>query len=251
MSRLVPSSVSSSAPVESSSVSRRNLLRLAFAGAGIAATGPALARTGLLDGTDGVVRQDSIPGVVSKDAPFAGPNVPRFERDLVIPPVLAPTSDDAGDRRPRQRCTPTTSSTGCPSSRSCPRRSRRPRSGATTASSPARRSGSSATAPEWSCATRTACPAGHPFSMHLHGSPSQPIFDGHPDDLTPVGATKTYKFPNSQEARTLWYHDHAMHQTAEHVYKGLAGFFIHEPSAADTQPGTGWTRCPRASTTSR
>jgi FtsP/CotA-like multicopper oxidase with cupredoxin domain len=69
--------------------------------------------------------------------------------------------------------------------------------------------------------------------MHLHGSPSQPIFDGHPDDLTPVGATKTYKYPNSQEARTLWYHDHAIHQTAEHVYKGLAGFFLQDPSAAD------------------
>jgi FtsP/CotA-like multicopper oxidase with cupredoxin domain len=80
---------------------------------------------------------------------------------------------------------------------------------------------------------KNSLPAGHPYSMHLHGSPSQPFFDGHPDDLTPVGATKTYKYPNSQEARTLWYHDHAIHQTAEHVYKGLAGFFIHDPSAAD------------------
>jgi hypothetical protein len=38
-------------------VSRRNLLRLAMAGAGIAATGPVLARTGLLEGDAGVVQQ--------------------------------------------------------------------------------------------------------------------------------------------------------------------------------------------------
>lgn len=80
---------------------------------------------------------------------------------------------------------------------------------------------------------KNSLPAGHPYSMHLHGSPSQPIYDGHPDDLTQPGQTKTYKFPNSQEARTQWYHDHALHATAHNVYKGLAGFFLHEPSAAD------------------
>lgn len=68
-----------------------------------------------------------------------------------------------------------------------------------------------------------------PFSTHLHGSPSQPSFDGHPEDLTWPGATKAYKYPNDEEGRTLWYHDHAIHQTAEHVYRGLAGFFVQQP----------------------
>ena len=232
MSRLVPSSVSSSAPAESSSVSRRNLLRLAFAGAGIAATGPALARTGLLDGTDGVARQDAIPGVVSKDAPFSGPNVPRFERELLVPPVLKPTSTtratstspavhtyDLEHRVSTQQILPET----FPATEIWGYNGIFP--GPTIKQ---QRNGARVVV-----RNKNSLPAGHPYSMHLHGSPSQPIFDGHPDDLTQPGASKTYKFPNSQEARTLWYHDHALHQTAEHVYKGLAGFYIHEPSAAD------------------
>jgi spore coat protein A, manganese oxidase len=72
-----------------------------------------------------------------------------------------------------------------------------------------------------------------PYSTHLHGSPSQPIFDGHPEDLTYPGETKVYKYPNDEDGRTLWYHDHAVHLTAEHVYKGLAGFFIQEPDPAE------------------
>lgn len=72
-----------------------------------------------------------------------------------------------------------------------------------------------------------------PVSVHLHGSPSQPFYDGHPEDLLRPGTAKLYKYPNEEEARTMWYHDHALHVTAEHVYKGLAGFFIQEPSAED------------------
>jgi hypothetical protein len=77
------------------SVSRRSLIRLALAGAGIAATGPVLARTGLLPGGDGTVRQDVIPGVISGTAPFAGPVFTRFERDVIIPATLVPTSSTA------------------------------------------------------------------------------------------------------------------------------------------------------------
>ena len=221
-----------STPGDASTVSRRNLLRLAFAGAGIAASGPALARTGLLDGADGVVAQGSLPGVVSKEAPFDGPRVPRFVRDLVIPPVLQPTSTapatatspavhtyDLEHRVARQQILPenfpATEIWGYNGIFPGPT-IRQQRNGARVV-----------------VRNKNSLPAGNPFSMHLHGSPSQPIFDGHPDDLTPVGQSKTYKFPNSQEARTLWYHDHAMHQTAQHVYKGLAGFFLQEPAPAD------------------
>jgi len=40
--------------------------------------------------------------------------------------------------------------------------------------------------------------------------------------------------------RTLWYHDHSIHQTAHHVYRGLAGFFPQDPSdeEARTAPST-------------
>lgn len=38
-------------------------------------------------------------------------------------------------------------------------------------------------------------------------------------------------YPNSQSARTLWYHDHAIHHTAENAYFGQAGFYIlHDPA---------------------
>lgn len=33
-------------------------------------------------------------------------------------------------------------------------------------------------------------------------------------------------YPNNQAARTLWYHDHAIHRTAENAYFGQAGFYI-------------------------
>jgi FtsP/CotA-like multicopper oxidase with cupredoxin domain len=38
-------------------------------------------------------------------------------------------------------------------------------------------------------------------------------------------------YPNKQAARTLWYHDHAIHHTAENAYFGMAGFYIlHDPA---------------------
>jgi FtsP/CotA-like multicopper oxidase with cupredoxin domain len=73
---------------------------------------------------------------------------------------------------------------------------------------------------------------GHPFttSTHLHGNASLPEYDGYASDLTRPRFTKTYQWPNSfQPARTLWYHDHASHVTAEHVYSGFAGqFHVHD-----------------------
>jgi spore coat protein A, manganese oxidase len=82
-------------------------------------------------------------------------------------------------------------------------------------------------------ANKNSLPAGNPYSTHLHGSPNQPFYDGHPEDLVRVGATKTYHYPNNEEARTLWYHDHAIDVTARHVYAGLAAFFLHHPAAPE------------------
>lgn len=63
-------------------------------------------------------------------------------------------------------------------------------------------------------------------SVHLHGSFSRSPFDGYADDITEVGQYKDYYYPNRQNARTLWYHDHAVDHTAENVYFGLAGFYV-------------------------
>ncbi len=64
---------------------------------------------------------------------------------------------------------------------------------------------------------------GHPMatSVHLHGSASLPQFDGYADDITMPGQSKDYWYPNHQSPRTLWYHDHSVHHTAQNVYSGL------------------------------
>jgi FtsP/CotA-like multicopper oxidase with cupredoxin domain len=67
-------------------------------------------------------------------------------------------------------------------------------------------------------------------SLHLHGSASLPQYDGYADDLTAPGQYKDYWYPNYQGARTLWYHDHRAHHTAENVYSGLvAQYHIQDP----------------------
>jgi FtsP/CotA-like multicopper oxidase with cupredoxin domain len=62
-------------------------------------------------------------------------------------------------------------------------------------------------------------------STHLHGMPSEPQYDGYAGDNTQPGQYKDYHYPNSCEARTLWYHDHGVHHTAENVYMGLAAMY--------------------------
>lgn len=76
-------------------------------------------------------------------------------------------------------------------------------------------------------------PAKHPTlgyegwtSVHLHGSASLPQYDGYASDITRPGEYKDYRYPNFQDARTLWYHDHGVHHTAENAYMGLAGLYV-------------------------
>jgi FtsP/CotA-like multicopper oxidase with cupredoxin domain len=67
-------------------------------------------------------------------------------------------------------------------------------------------------------------------STHLHGSASLPQYDGYASDVTNPGFTKDYIYPNFQPARTLWYHDHGVHFTAQNAYSGLAGMYLmHDP----------------------
>jgi spore coat protein A, manganese oxidase len=67
-------------------------------------------------------------------------------------------------------------------------------------------------------------------SVHLHGSASLPQFDGYASDITRPGEFKDYHYPNFQRARTLWYHDHGIHHTAENAYHGCAAqYHLHDP----------------------
>ena len=68
-----------------------------------------------------------------------------------------------------------------------------------------------------------------PISTHLHGSASLPQYDGYASDVTAPGQRKTYHYPNFQPARTLWYHDHGVHYTAQNAYSGLASqYHLHD-----------------------
>ncbi len=70
-------------------------------------------------------------------------------------------------------------------------------------------------------------------ALHLHGAHVDATSDGGPMDLVAPGGTRDYTYPNNQSARTQWYHDHAMDNTATHVYKGMAGMYlISDPQEA-------------------
>jgi FtsP/CotA-like multicopper oxidase with cupredoxin domain len=74
-------------------------------------------------------------------------------------------------------------------------------------------------------------------SVHLHGSGSLPQYDGYASDVTPPGFYKDYHYPNFQPARTLWYHDHGVHHTAENAYSGLyAQYHMHDKAEMDLLP---------------
>jgi spore coat protein A len=85
-------------------------------------------------------------------------------------------------------------------------------------------------------------PARHPLfgyefttSTHLHGSPSLPQYDGYANDVSRPNFGKDYIYDNQEDARTLWYHDHAVHHTANNVYTGLAAqYHLLPPSGDDT-----------------
>jgi FtsP/CotA-like multicopper oxidase with cupredoxin domain len=224
-----------------------------LAGAGATVAGPVLGRTGLLGSADGTVQQGTVPnGVVSGSAPMKGPNVPKFQRELRLPPEAVPyeikpaARTVAGTVRDEHHYKleqtkgyvdllpapfPKTEVWGYNGTYPGPT-FRQTQDGPITV-----------------VHNYNLLPAGEGTSTHLHSSPSQPAHDGHPDDETwldghcPPGnsvfdgqprldGVHVYQYPNGEETRTLWYHDHGMHQTADHVYKGMMGFYIQEPSEA-------------------
>jgi spore coat protein A, manganese oxidase len=84
-------------------------------------------------------------------------------------------------------------------------------------------------------------PEDHPFLpsstvVHLHGINGDHFSDGYADDNdTPghkhrknPGEAFTHHYPNNEYQRpwTGWYHDHSVHITSHHIYRGLAGFYL-------------------------
>ncbi|MGB3699186.1 MAG: multicopper oxidase domain-containing protein, partial [Gordonia sp. (in: high G+C Gram-positive bacteria)] len=63
-------------------------------------------------------------------------------------------------------------------------------------------------------------------TVHLHGAPTHPASDGHPMISWRRGGRQINRYANTQEAATLWYHDHAMALTRLNVQAGLAGFYL-------------------------
>ena len=88
-----------------------------------------------------------------------------------------------------------------------------------------------------------------PAVAHLHGGEVPPWSDGGPDAwYLPFGAdaghaalTNVYYYPNTQEAATLWFHDHALGVTRLNVYAGLAGFYFLRDEFEDELHLPGWS----------
>ncbi len=73
-------------------------------------------------------------------------------------------------------------------------------------------------------------------SVHLHGHASLPQYDGYASDITNPGSYKDYRYQNKQEARTLWYHDHGVHHTAETCQMGLVALYELHDEHERSQP---------------
>jgi spore coat protein A len=83
--------------------------------------------------------------------------------------------------------------------------------------------------------------SGIPIAPHLHGGHTDAAYDGIPTQwITATGpnqqvgpdfTSNPYVYDNTQEAGTLWYHDHMLGLTRLANYAGLAGFYvIHDPN---------------------
>ena len=100
-----------------------------------------------------------------------------------------------------------------------------------------------------------------PTVVHLHGGHTPTVSDGWPLDLLmPSGehhehaghsgmaggdvkmGSRTYTYPNTQRAATLWYHDHRMDYTAPQVYRGLFGLHVIRDAEEDALPLPGGER---------
>ncbi|MFA0813160.1 multicopper oxidase family protein [Microbulbifer epialgicus] len=79
-------------------------------------------------------------------------------------------------------------------------------------------------------------PKARPIVIHLHGGHTEPRSDGHPEAWYTKNFAFTgkefnldnfrYNYSNTQDATTLWYHDHTVGLTRLNNYAGTAGFYL-------------------------
>jgi spore coat protein A len=69
--------------------------------------------------------------------------------------------------------------------------------------------------------------------VHVHGARVPPDADGYPESWYMPGKSVVYRYPNRQEATTLWYHDHTMGIERLNVYAGLLGAFLVRDAGED------------------
>ena len=61
---------------------------------------------------------------------------------------------------------------------------------------------------------------------HVHGAKAPPESDGYPEDWYVPGKSRTFFYPNRQDAAMLWYHDHTMGINRLNTYAGMFGLFV-------------------------
>ncbi|MBA2469339.1 MAG: multicopper oxidase domain-containing protein [Chloroflexia bacterium] len=70
-------------------------------------------------------------------------------------------------------------------------------------------------------------------SIHWHGMHLPAIMDGGPHQMIAAGEAWSPEWTVDQPAATLWYHPHPHGETAEHVYRGIAGLFLVDDDESD------------------
>jgi blue copper oxidase len=65
-----------------------------------------------------------------------------------------------------------------------------------------------------------------PTTLHWHGMHLPAAADGNPHQPILPGETWSPTWTINQPAATLWYHPHPHGETADHVYRGVAGLFL-------------------------
>ncbi len=77
---------------------------------------------------------------------------------------------------------------------------------------------------------------GEVSTLHWHGMHLPARMDGGPHQVVEPGSTWSPHWRIDQPAATLWYHPHPHGETAQHVYRGIAGMFIlDDPAQAGVQ----------------
>jgi len=76
-------------------------------------------------------------------------------------------------------------------------------------------------------------------TMHWHGMHLPAEMDGGPHQPIAPGSTWSPEWTVDQPAATLWYHPHLLGETAEHIWRGVAGMMILDDPAVRHPDGTG------------